>query len=70
MASDARRFAVVPAHVVRQAPSFDDPADAAVAAAQMVGKDRVTRVVVQLYSEISSSDKPHVKLVQIAEVAR
>ncbi|HRO86894.1 MAG TPA: hypothetical protein PLH21_02515 [Chiayiivirga sp.] len=70
MASDARRFAVVPAHVVRQAPGFDDAAEAAVAAAQLVGKDRVTRIVVELYSEISTSDKPHVKMVQIAEVAR
>lgn len=64
------RYAVVPAHVVRAAAQYSDHADAGVAASQLVAKDRVPRVVVQVVSEISASNKPHVQLVQIAEVAR
>lgn len=66
----ADRYAVIPAHLVRHVDQFDDPAVAAVAASQQVGKDRVPRVVVQLVSEVSASSKPHVQLVQIAEVGR
>lgn len=63
-------YVVIPAHLVRHAEQFNDAAVAAVEASQQVSKDRVPRVVVQLISEVSASAKPHVQLVQIAEVAR
>jgi hypothetical protein len=64
------RYAVVPAHLVRQAENFTDAAAAAVAASHLVSKDRVPRTVVQLVTEVTASAKPHVQMVQIAEVAR
>lgn len=63
------QFAVVPLHVVRNAENYDDPAAAGVAASQLVGKDRVARVVVKVMSEVSATALPHVRMVQIAEVA-
>lgn len=64
-----KQFAVVPMHVVRNAENYADPATAAVAASQLVGKDRVARVVVEVVSEVSATATPHVRMVQIAEVA-
>lgn len=71
MSHEARpQYAVVPLHVVRHAEGYEDPAAAAVAASQLVSKDRVARVVVKVMSEVSVSATPHVRMVQIAEVGQ
>lgn len=67
----ADRYVIAPAHLVRHADQvYDNPQDAAVAAANLVEKDRAPRVVLRLVSEIRASDRPKVDIVQIEEVPR
>jgi hypothetical protein len=65
----ADRYVVLPSWMVRENQSYDSPHEAAVAASELVGKDRTPRTVVKVFSEISVAPAPQVQIVQISEGA-